>query len=235
MRARELGQKADNPYVMGYARTWLTWPCTELGRFEEAIENGVQARALYQEGRVTDPYIYFHALFGEGYASWHKGDAQRTAQVGQKLIEFGKRYGNVRSLVSGHTCLGWRHLIIGEIERATQCFKEAVGISADPWYSQFPSLALCYGLISNGKIQEALPLLDQLILFSDDNGAEFIGEPGRFFKGLVSILSDQVEQGLAVMEGLLQKWQTDGCRLRVLLCGYVMARIYCQPSVGAAR
>jgi hypothetical protein len=101
-----------------------------------------------------------------------------------------------------------------------------VATSADPWYSQFPKLALCYGCISNGKIEEALPLLDQLITFSDDNGAEFVGDPACFFKGLATILIGQVAKGLETMETLLEKWRAAGCRLRCLTCGYVMGRVY---------
>ncbi len=233
VRALALGQKAENPYVIGYASTWLSWPCTELGQFDKALENAERAEALYVDGHVKDTYIYFHALTGQGYAYWHKGDAHRATQIGDRLIQFGNRHGNVRSLVSGHCCYGWSNLVIGDIDRATQNFKEAVQISADPWYSQFPKLALCYGSISNGKVEEALPLLNQMITFSDDNGAEFVGDPVHFFKGLTTILNGEVAKGLETMEALLSKWQAAGCRLRVLTCGYVMARVYSQLLEGA--
>jgi class 3 adenylate cyclase/tetratricopeptide (TPR) repeat protein len=226
LRAQELGKKAQHPYLLGYACTWISWPCTELGRFDEAIAHGTQAEALYNDQEVQDPYIFFNALAAQGYAYWHKGDIERTAAMGERLIKFAKRHSNVRSLVSGHACLGWKDLIIGDIESATEHFKEAVQISADPWYSQFPKLALCYGSISSGKIDEALPYLDQLIKFSDDNGAEFVGEPARFFKGLTEILNGQVARGINTMETLLRRWQDEGSRLRCLTCGYVMARVY---------
>ncbi len=233
IRAQALGEKAKNPYVIGYASTWLSLPCTELGRFDEAIENAEQAEALYVDDRVKDTYIYFNALLGKGYTFWHKGDAPRTAKIGDRLIKFGNRHSNVRSLVAGHCCYGWSNLITGDIDRATESFKEAVQISADPWYAQFPKLALCYGSISNGIIEDALPLLDQLIKFSDDNGAEFVGEPAYFFKGLTAILNGQVDKGLETMEALLNKWQAAGFRLRTLTCGYVMARVYSQLIEGA--
>ncbi len=226
MRAKKLAEKAEHAYLAGYACTWLSWPCTELGRFDEAIENSTQAIALYNNDLVQDPYIYFNALTGKGYAYWHKGDIGQTTAIGEQLIKFGKRHGNVRSLVSGHTCLGWKDLITGDAQSANEQFREAFQVSADPWYSQFPKLALCYGSISNGKIEEALPFLDQLIRFSDDNGAEFVGEPACFFKGFTDILNGQVAKGIETMETLLRKWQTAGCRLRALTCGLVMARVY---------
>ncbi len=233
VKAKRLGEKAKHPYLSGYASTWLSWPCTELGCFDEAIENSEQAEALFVDGLVQDAYIYFNGLFGKSYAYWHKGDAARTRQIGERLVKFGKRHGNVRSLVSGYCSMGWKELIIGDIEQAAASFRAAMDISADPWYSQFSKLALCYGTISNGEIEEALPLLDQLITFSDDNGAEFSGDPARFFKGLTEILNGQVAKGLETMETLLAQWLAAGCRLRLLTCGYVMARVYALLFQGA--
>ncbi|BBO89764.1 AAA family ATPase [Desulfosarcina ovata] len=225
-KAVELGKKTRHAYLTGYASTWISWPLTELGRFDEAIENSQRAETLYGDGRVQDAYIYFNALHGKGYAYWHKGDAPRTGKIGERLIKFGKRHANVRSLVSGHCCTGWKNLVVGDIDRAIASFNAALEISADPWYSQFPKLALCYGAISNGKSEEALPFLDQLIEFDEANGAEFVGDPARFFKGLTRILNGQVRDGLETMESLLAQWKATGCRLRYLTCGYVMAGVY---------
>jgi class 3 adenylate cyclase/tetratricopeptide (TPR) repeat protein len=232
-KALHLGKRADHPYLTGYAGTWLSWPCTELGRFDEAIGYSEQAETLFREGLVKDPYIYFNGLFGKSYAFWHQGDAQGTGKIGEQLVKFGKRHGNVRSLVSGYCANGWQDLVTGDIQSATQKFRAAVEISADPWYSQFPKLAYCYGAISNGQIEGTVPLLDQLITFSDDNGAEFVGEPARFFMGLTDILGGQVAKGLETMETLLTQWKDTGSRLRTLTCGYVMARVYALLYQGA--
>jgi tetratricopeptide (TPR) repeat protein len=225
-RALALGEQAGHPYVTAYAHTWLSMPCSELGRFDEAIENSRKAMALFEQGRVTDPYTYFHALTGIGYAAWHKGDIDLIRKTGTELLQFGKRNANVRSLVAGHCCHGWRGLITGDVDSATESFNAAIQLSSDPWYTQFPKLALAFGLISNHKIDEALPLLDQLVEFSDENGAEFVGEPTYFFKGLTSILNGQVTPGLEIMETRLANWTRAGDRLRCMTCGYVMANVY---------
>lgn len=225
-RALALGEEAGHPNVIAYAHAWLSMPSSELGRFDEAIENSRKAMALFEQGRVKDPYTCFHALTGIGYAAWHMGDIDLIRKTSGELLQFGKRHANVRSLVAGHCCHGWRSLITGDVDSATESFNTAVQFSSDPWYSQFPKLALAFGLISNHKIDEALPLLDQLIEFSDANGAEFIGEPAHYFKVLTSILSGQVEPGLKIMETCLANWHQAGARLRCLLCGYVMANVY---------
>jgi class 3 adenylate cyclase/tetratricopeptide (TPR) repeat protein/energy-coupling factor transporter ATP-binding protein EcfA2 len=228
IRARELGEKADHPELIGYACSWLSWPCTELGRFDEAIENCNRAEALYVDGLVKDAYIYFHPLMGKGYAYWHKGDARRTGEMGDRMFKFGHRHGNVRSLVGGYCCKGWQNMITGDIPRAIETFRQAIQTSADPWYSQFPKLALCLAAISIGQVEEALPLLDQMIAFSDSNGTEFVGEPARFFKALAATLEGRVTEGLETMAQLLERWKASGSRLRSNICGLVLANAYSQ-------
>jgi class 3 adenylate cyclase/tetratricopeptide (TPR) repeat protein len=225
-RALRLGESADHPGVTALAGTWLSWICSELGRFGDAMQNSRRAQDLFEQKRINDPYIYFHSLFGTGYAAWHLGDIHLTGETGTRLIQYGKQHAHVRSLVAGHCCHGWRDLIAGHVDRATDHFKTAIQISADPWYSQFPKLALTYALISNQHLEEALPLLDELIAFSDQNGAEFVGEPAYFFKGLTSILQGQVTEGLNIMETRLERWKRSGSRLRCMTCGYVMAGVY---------
>ena len=84
--------------------------------------------------------------------------------------------------------------------------------------------------ISNGQFGSALQLLKQLMAFSDAHGAEFVGEPARFFNSLIALQKGNVEAGIARMEQLLEKWRGAGCRLRYLTCGFVMARVYTQLS-----
>jgi len=235
IRARELGDQANHPELIAYACSWLCWPCVELGRFDEAIENCNRAEGLFMDGLVKDAYIYFHPLLGKGYTYWHMGDARRAGEMGDRMLKFGNRHGNVRSLVGGYCCHGWKDMISGNIPRAIETFRQAIETSADPWYSQFPKLALCLAAISNGQVGEAIPLLDQMIAFSDSNGTEFVGEPARFFKAFAAILEGQVAEGLQTMEELLDRWQAAGCRLRVMICGLVLANIYSQLHVSTSQ
>lgn len=227
-RALRLGESADHPGVTALASTWLSWLCSELGRFDDAMRNSRHAQDLFKQKRINDPYIYFHSLFGTGYAAWHLGDTHLAGETGTRLTQYGKQHANVRSLVAGHCCHGWRDLIAGHVDRATDHFKAATQMSTDPWYSQFPKLALTYALISNQQFEEALPLLDELIAFSEKNGAEFVGEPAYFFKGLTSIQQGRIAEGLKIMEMRLEQWRQSGSRLRCLTCGYVMAGVYLQ-------
>jgi hypothetical protein len=45
-KALELGEDAANQKVVGYACTWLTWACAELGLFVEGIGYGEKAQKI---------------------------------------------------------------------------------------------------------------------------------------------------------------------------------------------
>jgi hypothetical protein len=101
-----------------------------------------------------------------------------------------------------------------------------VAVSADPWYSVFPRLALCYGLISEGRIREAEVQIGRIIEFSRERGAEFAGTPAVFFRGILLISKGKLYKGLSLLERQLTHWKTNGSRLRYALCGCILAEIY---------
>lgn len=53
----ELGEKTGNQKVVGYACTWLTWTCAELGLFAEGIGYGERAQKI-AESFPSDQYIF---------------------------------------------------------------------------------------------------------------------------------------------------------------------------------
>jgi hypothetical protein len=53
----------------------------------------------------------------------------------------------------------------------------------DPWFSLFPKLALAYGLILNGKVDDARQYIVEIAEFCEEFGAEFAGKPALFSKG----------------------------------------------------
>jgi tetratricopeptide (TPR) repeat protein len=223
-KAYDMGESANALHVIGHSATWLAWTCTDTGRLDEAIDYGDRAIALYESGQTQDPYIYFNALAGKGYACWHRGERQSTYAIGGRLIAYGHRHANVRSLVLGHTCRGWSHLISGDIDGAKYCFDEAVHVSADPWYARFPKLALSYGFTAAGAVDLAEPLVRELIEFSMANGAEFLGTTARFFHELCQMTAANADEKLRFLDRQLEKWRQTNSWLRFVICGQLMAR-----------
>jgi tetratricopeptide (TPR) repeat protein len=228
-----MGEQTGNLSVMGYAASWLVWIFTELGRFDDALAYAARAQSIFRRAPV-DPYVQVNSLAGMGYALWHRGERKRVFAVGRKLLRIGWRHADSRSRVMGYCCIGWSRLIAGDGARSSACFRKAVAVSDDPWYSVFPRLALCYGLISEGRLREAESLIGDIIVFSRERGAEFAGTPAKFFRGILLISDGTLTTGLSMLERQLATWEKNGSRLRYALCGCILAEIYarmaCRPA-----
>jgi class 3 adenylate cyclase len=226
IKAVAFGEEGENPEAIGYACTWLSWTCAELGNPDEGLVHAKRAQELYASGKVRKAFVYFNSLAGMGYSLWHRGERQQTAGIGQKLLDFGQQHANLRSMVLGHSCIGWSHLIEGDRQMALASFAKAVDVSADPWYGMFPKLAMCLTHASMGSMSEAEKMVHELLMFSRDRGAEFVGEPAQFFQGLIWAVKGDTRRGLNIMEDVLTTWGKNGNRLRLTLCGHILAGFY---------
>jgi predicted ATPase len=223
--ALKIGEENNNKNIIGYACSWLTWISTELGLLDEAVEFAIRAQQIYEAGDGNQ-YIYINSLAGMGYAFWHKGEKRKTFQVGQDLLQLGQSQSDPRSKVMGYSCLGWSRLIAGDILEATSYFKQAIQVSAAPWYTVFPKLALAYGTILSGRLDDAKELINEIIDFSTEHGAEFAGEPAQFFRGVILFAGGEIHTGIKIIEEKLQAWTDNGSKLRQASCGYILASLY---------
>ena len=220
-----MGERCGNDRIVGYSSCWLAWTCTELGLLDEALDHAERGRQIFESGFV-DSYIHINSLAARGYALWHRGERRKTIEVAETLLEFGKRNSDSRSNVMGYCCYGWSYLISGDVAAAAEYFHKAMDISTDPWYSVFPKLALSYGYISGNRLTEAEQLIDDILAFSRERGAEFAGTPAAFFKGVIMIAKGRLNDGFKRTQDILHNWWEGGSRLRYVLCGQVLAIIY---------
>jgi tetratricopeptide (TPR) repeat protein len=116
---------------------------------------------------------------------------------------------------------------------ATSCFQKAVKVSADPWYSQFPKLALSYGYASIGQIEDAEKLIREILDFSKTCGAEFLGAPAHMFRAIVFAAKGQAEEGIKILEKRLRTWREGGSKLRYGECAHFLARVYANIAQGS--
>ncbi|UCF90767.1 MAG: AAA family ATPase [Desulfobacterales bacterium] len=225
LTALALGEEKNDLQVVGYACCWLVWVCTELGLPDDAIGYAERAQRIFKAGR-SDEYIYVSSMAGMGYARWHQGDKTQTLEVGNALLDFGLKQGNYRAKGMGYCCTGWSHMVGGELSQATRFFGRAVHVSVDPWYSLFPKLALAYGLIVSGKVSETQSYIDEILGFSREFGAEFVGRPALFFRGIVLLHQGRINQGLKLLEEGCRRWLENGSKLRYAVCGAMLAAVY---------
>lgn len=230
-KALKLGEETEDHQVIGYASTWLTWTCAELGFLDEAAGFAEMALEVYRSV-YSDHYIYFMSLSGLGYVHWYRGERQKAFEVGEALLEFGREHSNLRCMVMGRFFKGFSHQLAGDLPAATSCFQKAIQASADPWYSQFPKLALCYAQISKGHYHEAEAALHEIISFDRECGAEIVGTPALFLLGPLLIAQGHMSKGMKMMEDIQKTWKESGCRVRYVNSEYFIARAYAQIALG---
>jgi len=232
VKALRLGEEAGDQLLMGYAYTWLAWTCLELGRLDEAAMFAENAQVLCKSADV-DHYLYFNSLAALAYVHFHRGEKRKTFEKGQTLVDFGKKHSNIRCMVMGYCFIGYSHMTGGDISAATSSFEEAVRISADPWYAQFPSLALCYARIAHGEYDGMQETLERIISFSEERGAEYVGTPGRMILGAVLVARGQLGRGMSIVKEIAEAWQRSGNQIRYAVSQLLMGRIYAQMAQGA--
>jgi class 3 adenylate cyclase/tetratricopeptide (TPR) repeat protein len=226
LQAYEWGHSHDDPLTIGYACAWLAWVQSELGKFDEALAHAQEGMALFEEGRVNEHYIYFNALGGSAWTHLHAGRRAATESDGRKLLQFGRKHSNVRSMVMGHCAIGWSHMIEGDYDAALERSKKAQKISVDPWYTQFPTMNYCYIKGAMGEVSEIAEAIAEMQAFSDKKGAEFSGDTARFLGGLVQLAQGEIAKGFATLEAQLTYWENRGSRLRRSTFGLFTARAY---------
>ena len=233
-RALELGEKINNAEVIGYACTWLSWACTELGRFEEGRILGQRAHEISKDLK-SDKYLYFKSLGGIGYCAWASGQRDVAFGAGNQLLSYGQKHSNIRSSVMGYFIKGCSYFMNGELEPAIECFKEAVRISADPYYEQFPKLSLGMSYVLNGSIKDAEEVLQHVLDFSQQFGTETIGTVAQVFLGVCTISNGNLNRGIKMMEAGQQPYLENNSKWRIALVENLMGKVYFQMTAKDAR
>jgi class 3 adenylate cyclase/tetratricopeptide (TPR) repeat protein len=225
--ALDLGEQISNQRVIGYACTWLSYTCSDLGLLAEAIAFGKRAQEI-SRSMESDHYLYFKSLAGIGQTCFFTGDWKTAIEIGTTLVEFGKRHSNIRSTVLGHTNTGFGHVLAGDFPSAIACFRRAVQAAADPFYARYPAFFLGFSLLLDGKINEAESVLQELSSFSEIFGAEGMALPARAYLGVVCITKGQMDRGVKMLGQSIQAAKEDGRKFVYALLEYTLAKIYLQ-------
>jgi class 3 adenylate cyclase/tetratricopeptide (TPR) repeat protein len=231
-KALEIGEELDNRLIIGYASSWLSWVCTELGSMDKAIRFGENAQHISKEFESED-YLFFGPLSGMGVAYWYMGDKRKTFEAGKALLDYGKRNANIRSTVLGHFVTGCGYLVDGNTPLATECFQNAVKASADPWYCQFPKMLLAYSHVLDGKLQEAEDAIEDVLRYSRQYGTEIIRTPATSIMGIISIAKGHLSKGMKMLEVAQREHLANGRKYAFAIHEYLLGQIYMEISMGS--
>ena len=232
-KALELGEKIDNKQIIGYACCWLAFTYAELGLLgDEAIGFAKRGEAI-AEILESDDYLYFCSLYGIAQIYCFRGESKKVYEVAKRILDYGNEHHNPRSLVWGHTCMGYSYFIAGNFSSAVECCQKAIEVSVDPFYSQVPRCLAggCY--VMNDQFQEAEAALEEVLAYSQQFGCDVLTTPAQLFLGVVLISKGKFGQGLNMIEDVKQSCLENERRCYAVLTEYVLGKVYLQIVEGA--
>jgi tetratricopeptide (TPR) repeat protein len=227
----ELGEKAGNQKVVGYACTWLPWTCGELGLFDEGIGYGERAQKI-AESFPSDQYLFFKSLGGLCYVYFFIGDTRRVFEGAKRLLEYGERNANSRSKVVGHWMNAFSHQAAGDMKSAQKSSEKAMKVALDPFYSQFPKLTLGMAYFLGGQLQEAENVLQSCINFSEKHGVGELSVICYYFLAPILIAKGHMKQGTELLEKAQKALLKNQMKVQYAMSEYILGEVNSQIATG---
>jgi tetratricopeptide (TPR) repeat protein len=227
-KALELGEKIGDERVKGYAATWLTWVCADLGQFDQGIHFGQMAQEIAARLR-SDQYLYFKSLAGMGHNYWQMGEGKKGLEIGKTLQMFGKRHSNVRSIVTGHIVEAAGYFASGDFPLAIKCSKDGIEGAADPFYDQWAKIALGISFVFQTiKFAESEELFEEVLSYSRESGCNYLKTMANLFIGVLLIAKGNMSRGFRIIEEVRASCLENERKTLYGVTEYILGRIYLQ-------
>jgi len=230
-RALQLGEEIGSQQVIGYACAWLTWTCAELGLLDEAIAFGEKAQEI---SRIldSDHYLFFKSLAGVAHTYWYSGESKKISEIGRTLLDYGKRHSNIRSLTVGHIYTGTGYLTAGDFTSAIDCYKIAIEVGADPFYSHWGRMFLSATYLFNGQFREAEGVLQELTSYCENFGCEQYRPYVNSYLAIIMIDKGHMSQGLKMLDEERQSSLKNERKILHAMLESIVGKVYLQIVQG---
>jgi class 3 adenylate cyclase/tetratricopeptide (TPR) repeat protein len=232
-KALKIGEEIEDQRVIGYACTWLSYNCAELGLLKEAIAFGQKGHEI-SKSFESDPLLFFKsALGGLGYAYWISGETKKTLEAGKALLDYGERRSNIRGLTLGHWITGFGYMLSGDFHRATECYERGCRVSVEPFYSAVLRTSLSMSYLFANQLDKAEIALEEVGNYFQKFGVGEIGAFFSIFTGVLLIAKGRMSEGLAQIAEGQQAALENQRRSLYAFSEYVLGKVYSKIVEGA--
>ena len=231
IKAKLLGEKCGNRKIVGYACTWLSWNCAELGLYEEGLRHGECAQQIAKDF-PADQYLFFKSLAGMAYVYFQMGRFQKALECGRILLEYGKQFSNSRSNVMGHFAMSLGYSMAGDFEACINSSRQAIAVSKDPFYSMFPGITMLIAYVMDGQFENALEGAQELTAFFEKYEVGDLLVIVNIYRGAAMVASGRMEQGLKIIHGERKTAIENQRKTAMANSEYVLGMIYSQIATG---
>ncbi len=230
LKAKALAQACGDHMMGAYAAACRIWTCTDLGRLDEAVEYGLQARALLEKLRPDQELVRIN-LTGLGVAYWFRGESGKCREIGEALLEYGDHSTDIRSTSDGYLVCGMSRFVAGDYEGAIAFCQKAIGASVGLVHSFNSKFLLGYAYLSSGQIQAAEKVLAEIIQFASRSGYEYLGTAAEALSGMIALAKGRLRAGFETIRDQMQAFHDGGKRYHYLTFEYLLGRIHLQIAL----
>ena len=227
----KLGEQSGNKKVAGYASTWLTIACAEMGLFSEGIdygENALSIAKLYP----SDPYLYFKSLYGVSWNYLFMGNTSAVFEKAEMLLSFGEKHVNSRSKVFGYWMKGFAYYAVGDMGLCEKYCKKAMEVALDPYYTEFPKIVLGFAYIASNRLKEAEEVLQSALKFSAKRSIGIIASSCQYLLGAIYIANGRMSNGMQHIKDAQEEIKTNKRALHCAISEFVLGEVHASIAIG---
>lgn len=231
-KSMKLAQRSGSEKVEGYAHTWLTWTCIELGLYEEAKVHGETAQRI-AASHYSDQYLYFKSLGGLTLLHTLRGELQEGYAGARLLLKYGKESANSRSNVLGHWIMAMGYLSDHELEPGRKEALQSIASGSDPLYQQFGWMMLGYRALLTAEFKEAEEAYQAVVDFCRKTGDEQALVNASIFLGSILVARGRMAEGMSILDEAHRVVLERGRKTSEALYEYSMGMLYAQIATGS--
>lgn len=203
-KAIAIGEETMDRMVTSYARTFMIWVCTDMGRLDDAITFMKKVHAdppLISGNRSgwrpeADLTLARFNLTGPTITYWFMGNCRQCNRLGNLLLTQGEKNRDISSSVEGYQGLGMACLASGDYLKAAENFKKAVQKAANPVHAYGSKFLLGYAYLATGNALKARKIIDEMLALSTTKGNDYIGNTARGLMGLINFVEGNLSEGM---------------------------------------
>jgi len=234
LEALAIGERIQNYKVIAYSCACLIWTCTDLGRLDEALVFAARAEEASNFFESEDPQWSFamdqdlvrFVLTGTAIAQWFKGDCRQCRQLGDRLIAFGEKAGDMNSLSEGYLAHGMARFAAGDYNGTIEFCMKAIGRSTDPLYTFNARFLMAYTYLSLDNVARAKENLDAIIRFCESSGYEYIGTSATALSNVVTVGRGHLWRGVCAIRKHIKRSLAEGKVYHAQTFHFILGSIY---------
>jgi class 3 adenylate cyclase/tetratricopeptide (TPR) repeat protein len=213
-KSLEIGEEIENDKIIGYASTWMSMTCSDLGLLDDALDYGKRAHGISKRIKF-DPFLFLFSLRAMGWAYSFKGDCREIDNVGRSILEYGERQSDPRALTMGHNFIGTGHNFGGNMLLAIETLKRGILVSPDPLLSCVAKTLLGSSYYLMGNVEEAEKYFVEVHNYCEEHGAGGMGAFSRGALSMIYLAKGDLSRGVNIVEDLIRWFEENENKYRL--------------------